>query len=274
MVIVYLWFGLFGLTIIALLIVVLALLVRQRAELSELRDEVRYDIPPARRAMIEGSILAVLRGAGEAEAGVAFFISPTTALTVAHNLLSAPGSRRSHLQRVACARPSDGARFTFDVAALDADLDFAVLRLHVGAPSVHFLTVSRNIGVAAGEKGVFLVTCNIRMAAEAPDAASIGVAWHHARVVRFHPHNFLYDSPAFDGDSGGAIVVARTGEVIGLHKELVNSARELFDHKATVGGRLSRAAASVQSLIKGSSFGCVGVRLDSGIARGLLGAAL
>jgi hypothetical protein len=225
--------------------------------------------------MIEGSILAVLRGAGEAEAGAAFFISPTTALTAAHNLLCAPGSRRRHPQRVVCARPSDGARFTFDVAALDADLDFAVLRLRVGAPSPHFLSVSRNVGGAAGDKGVFLVTCNIRVAAEMPAAAaSVSVAaWHHARIVRVHPRTFLYDSPAFDGDSGGAIVVARTGEVIGLHKELVNFARENLNHKAAVGERLSRAEVSVQSLIKGSSFGCVGVRIDSDIACGLLGAA-
>ena len=169
-------------------------------------------------------------------------------------------------------RPGDGARFAFDVAALDAGLDVAVLRLRAGvAPSAHFLTVSRSIGVAAGDKGVFLVACNIRVAAEAPDAASVGVAWHHARVVRFHPHTFLYDAPPFDGDSGGAIVVvARTGEVIGLHKELVNATRELLEHKATVGERLNRVEASLQSLIKGSSFGCVGVRLDSDAVRGLL----
>ena len=91
--------------------------------------------------------------------------------------------------------------------------------------------------------------------------------------MRFHPHNFLYDAPPFDGDSGGAIVVARTGEVIGLHKELVNAARELLEHKATVGERLNRVEVSVQSLIRGSSFGCVGVRVDSDVARRLLGAA-
>ena len=255
-----------------------ALAQEMRATITELRDEVRYDIPPARRVAIEGSILAVLRGAGaaEAEAGVAFFVSSTAALTVAHNLLlsaSGPGAQRSHLKKVTCVRPSDGARFTFEVVALDADLDFAVLRLCVGAPSAHFLTVPRSISVSAGEKGVFLVTCNIRMAAEAPDAASVGVAWHHARVVRFHPHSFLYDSPPFDGDSGGAVVVARTGEVIGLHKELVNAARELLEHKATLGERLSRVEVSVKSLIKGTSFGCIGVRLDSNIARSLLDAA-
>ena len=258
------------LLMIALLVALIILLF---FALRELRDEVRYDIPPARRATIEASILAVLRDADEAEAGVAFFISPTTALTVARNLLSASGSRRGHLGEVACARPSDGARFTFHVAALDADLDFAVLRLRIGVPSAHFLTVPRRIGIAAGGKGAFLVACNIRMASAAPDAASVGVAWHHARIVRLHPHKFLYDSPSFDGDSGGAIVVARTGEVIGLHKELLSAARELLEHKATIGERLNRVEVSVQSLIKGSSFGCVGVRLDSDIARGLLGAA-
>jgi S1-C subfamily serine protease len=277
-----------GVLILALLI---ALLTRQELEsrrlaarqelesqrlaalVANLRDEVRYDIPPARRVTIEGSILAVLRSDGKkkaAAAGVAFFISATAALTVAHNLPNTSGSRRRPLQMVTCVRPSDGARFTFDVVALDADLDFAVLRLRVGAPSANFLTVSRSISVTAGEKGVFLVTCNIRMAAEAPDVSSVGVAWHHARVVRFHPHNFLFDSPAFDGDSGGAIVVARTGEVIGLHRELVNAARELLEQKASADVRLNRVEASVRSLIRGSSSGCVGVRLDSDIARSLL----
>ena len=82
----------------------------------------------------------VLRGAGrgEAEAGVAFFVSPTTALTVAHNLQvdAAGGSARRHLTRVTCVRPGDDARFSFEVVALDADLDFAVLRLRAGGYSV------------------------------------------------------------------------------------------------------------------------------------------
>ena len=266
-------------------VLLIAILTRVRGEerrarallalVAELREEVRYDIPPARRAAIEGSILAVFRGAGRdaAEAGVAFFVSPTAALTVAHNL-GVAGSARRHVGKVACVRPSDGARFAFDVVALDADLDCAVLRLRTGAPSAHFLTVSRGgIGVAAGDEGAFLVACNVRMAAEAPDAASVCAAWHRARVVRVHPHTFLYDAPSFNGDSDGAIIVARTGDVIGLHKELANAARELLKHKATVGERLSRVEASVQSLIKGSSSGCVGVRLDCDVARSLLSAA-
>jgi len=240
----------------------------ERAWVERAVEEVRYDIPPARRATIEGSIIAVVRGG--VEAGVAFFISPTRALTVAHNLRISSGRH----QRVAtCVRCSDGARLSFDVTHCDTALDFAVLELRQGQPpSQHFLTVPREIGVSAGERGVFLVTCNFRMAAEAPDVASLGVAWHHARVVKLHTHNFLYDSPPFDGDSGGAIVVARTGAVIGLHKELVNAARELIEHKRGVGDRLNAVELSLQSLIRGTSVGCVAVRTDSeDVQRALVG---
>lgn len=85
-----------------------------------------------------------------------------------------------------------------------------------------------------------------------------------------HPHHLLYDASAFDGDSGGAIVVARTGNVIELHSELVNAARERIARKDGVGERLNAVELSVMSLIRGTSFGCVGVRLDCDVARGLL----
>lgn len=221
----------------------------------------RYDIPPSRRAAIEGSILAVLRGS--AEAGVAFFVSPTTALTAARNL-RAGGATSRFAKTAACVRPeSGGARLVFDVVALEAALDFAVLRLRAGQPpSPHFLELPAAGGFATtasapGEKGVFLVTCNIRVAAEAPEAATVGVAWHHARVVRLHPQHVLYDAQAFDGDSGGALVIARSGVVIGLHRELVNAARELLEHKGSAGERLNAVEQSVQSLIRGTSFGCI-----------------
>ena len=58
--------------------------------------------PPARRATIEASILAILRDG--VEAGVAFFVSPTMALTVAHNLRVGASAR--HVKGITCVRPS------------------------------------------------------------------------------------------------------------------------------------------------------------------------
>lgn len=67
-----------------------------REALRGFAEELRHDIPPAQRARIEGSILAVVRG--KAEAGVAFFVSPRTALTAAHNLESVGGTTTRHVK--------------------------------------------------------------------------------------------------------------------------------------------------------------------------------
>ena len=250
-------------------VVLAALLLALLFYVWQLREEVRFDIPPARRAAVEGSILAVVRSGDEAS--VAFFVSPTVALTAARNLTASSSRRRA--AAVECVRPADGARLQFDIAAFDAPLDVAVLRLRAGEPpSPHFLAIPARMP-AVGANGLYLVTCNIRMAAELPGVASIGVTWHGARLTRLHARHFLYDAMAFDGDSGGAVVVARTGEVFGLHTEIVNAARELLQRKEAVGDRLNNVELSVKSLIRGTAFGCLGVRLDCDAARRMISAA-
>jgi len=252
--------------VVVVMSVVAALLFAVLAAVRQLREEVRYDIPPARRAAVEGSILAVVRGG--AEAGVAFFVSPTVALTAAHNVQASSSRRRA--AAVECVRPSDGTRLYFNIASFDAALDVAVLRLRAGEPaSPHYLAVSLSMP-AVGANGLYLVTCNIRMAAELPGVASVNVAWHGARITHLHSRHFLYDAVAFDGDSGGAVVVARTGEVFGLHTGIVNAARELLERKEAVGERLNNVELSVKSLIRGTAFGCLGVRLDSDAARRMI----
>jgi len=239
-----------------------------REEIRNLTDEVRYEMTPTQRARIEGSILAIL--SGKKAVGVAFFVSPTTALTVAHNL-ALRGKGIKYLKTVTCVRTESGERFSFVVAALDEKLDVAVLRLVSGQrESAHFLTIPNSIVEASNGTGLFFITCNIRMATEAPDATSLGIATHKVRVFRLNPHNILYDTPTFNGDSDGAIVVARTGVVIGLHCELVNAAREVIEHKTALGSRLDAFEDSLKSLIGGTSFGCVGVRLDCDIVQSLL----
>jgi hypothetical protein len=238
---------------------------------ARLAEEARYEMTPAQRARIDGSILAVVRG-GRA-VGAAFFVSPTAALTAARNLeLGAP--RATHATTVSCARAEGGERLAFDVAALDAELGVAVLVLARGQrASAHFLTVPRDLGAAAHASGLFFVTCGLDAAADARDAAALGVATHTARVVRAHARGLLLDAPTFDGDSGGAVVVARTGVVIALHRELVSAAREGLEQKTGVGERLGAFERSLQSLIRGAACGCVGVRLDCREVRDLLRAA-
>jgi hypothetical protein len=215
--------------------------------------------------------VAILRN--RKEVGVAFFISPTMALTAAHNQVARPGGT-SLVSSVVCQRPDGGREaFTFDVAAHDTSLDFAVLRLQKGErPSQHYLPPHK-LDEVQDDKGVFLVTCNIRLALEASGTTRVSVTIRPAYVTNVHPHHLLYDAQAFDGDSGGAVVIGRSGKVVGLHKELVNAARELIRQKEDVGERLKSIEASVKSLIEGSSHGCIGVRVDSDTACRLIHAA-
>lgn len=237
-------------------------------EIARVKDDIRYDILPSRRAAIKGSIVAILRN--HKEVGVAFFISPTMALTAAHNLLARP-TGTSLVSSVLCQRPDgDGEAFTFDVAAHDTSLDFAVLRLRKDErPSQHYLP-PQNWNEVQDDKGMFLVTCNIRLALEASDITRVSVTIRPAYVTNVHPHHLLYDAQAFDGDSGGAVVIGRSGKVVGLHKELVNAARELIRQKEDAGERLKSIEVSVKSLIVGSSHGCIGVRVDSDTASRLI----
>ena len=261
--------------LVILLGVLVVLLLQLREGQSRLRDEVRYDIPPSLRARITGSIVAIVRGSSET--GVAFFISPRVALTVAHNLLLA-SSPTSVMRRVNCVRPGvrpsiGEATFAFDVVAHDTKLDFAVLRLRAGErASAHYLPV-HSAEDALGDNSVFLVTCNIRLAHEAPDITCVSVTIRRAHVTNVHEHHVLYDAQAFDGDSGGALIIGRSGEVIGLHKEAVNAARELIEQKEALDERLDSVELSVKALVQGTAYGCIGVRVDSNTARDLISAA-
>jgi hypothetical protein len=224
----------------------------------KVEEDLRYEIPPTQRVIIDHSILAMhnVKGGG---VGVAFFVTPTMALTADHAL-----PFKGHRSHVTCVRNKDGKHFVFKVVKRDPGLDFAVLRLIYGQEeSAYHLTIPSHVEEVAGEKGLFLVTCNLSMAKEAPDVTSVGVAIHAARVVKLHDHHFMYDSSAFDGDSGGAIVLGRTGEVIGMHQQLVNRARDLIKQTEDMEEALNTVQVLVKSLIQSSAFGCVGLRIDA-----------
>lgn len=232
---------------------------RTNDALRRIEEEVRYEIPPSRRKVIEGSILTVMRRVGTKSepCGVAFFVSATCALTAAHTL-------EDGLKRVTCVLPSNRGKLEFDVVARDGMLDFAVLKLRPGHPvSSSFLKMpSPGDPPASGEVSVFLVTCHFAMTAEATNVNALGISWHKARVIRYHDHHFMYDAQAFNGDAGGAIVVARTGEMLGLHQELINHARELIEQAEGLDEELDAMQVSIKSLIQGTSFGCLGLRMD------------
>jgi hypothetical protein len=246
-------------------------MTRLEEEMTRLKEDIRYDIPPSRRTLIKGSIVVILRN--RRKVGVAFFISPTVALTAAHNLTARAGAS-ALVSTVVCQRPDgDKEALTFDVAAHDTLLDFAVLRLQkTERPSRHYLPI-HNLNDEEVHKGVFFATCHISEALEAIDNTCVSVTIREVYITKVHSHLLRYDAHAFNGDSDGAVVIMRSGKIVGLHKELVNAAREVIRQKDDVGIRLNSIEESVKSLIAGTTHGCIGVRVDSKIAHELIHAA-
>lgn len=144
--------------------------------LAVIGKEVRYEIPPSMRRRIERSILGVERRG--VVVGVAFFISPSVALTVAHNLTPAHTVYcerfESHASDATEGDGGGGERLHFDVAHRDKILDFAVLRLRAGQSLARgYLSLpASDAPLPVGEKGIFLVTCNLRTAAKVPMPAA------------------------------------------------------------------------------------------------------
>lgn len=58
---------------------------------------------------------------------------------------------------------------------------------------------------------------------------------------------------------GGAVIISN-GEIIGMHVETVNQARERLGRSNTVSNRLDDVEQSVDSLIRGLSSGSIGVK--------------
>ena len=225
-------------------------------------QEVRYEILPDIRKRIELSIL-VLRRTGES-VGIAFFVSPTIAVTVARTLLKKE-------KRVICVQASLTEQVThkFDVVARDDVLGFAVLELASDEqPVADYLSLpSRPVDDCARQR-LFLFTCHISisMAQKRPEVISVGIACHIAHLTCTHGRHVLISADTFNGDSDGAVVLSRTGEVIALHQELVNRARERLEQRReqrrSVDARQNERNASLESLVKAPARGCLALRMD------------
>jgi hypothetical protein len=66
----------------------------------------------------------------------------------------------------------------------------------------------------------------------------------------------LYQSTSWAGDSGASLLLF-DGQLVGIHLGIVNDLQRLKEQASTVRNRLDELASSVNSLIEGSSTGCL-----------------
>ncbi len=113
-------------------------------------------------------------------------------------------------------------------------------------------------------KDFLLLHCSIRLHREAPEAVDIGVGATAADVIRVKHggHHFTYAAMTFDGDSGGAVILAENCEVVGIHQSTVNAAVELLEQAESLQEQLTAAQQSIKSLVGSTSSGAVALRVD------------
>lgn len=175
--------------------------------------------------------------------GCGYFITGKTALTVSH------ARHACTIGNTLRAKSLDGTELSFIIRHDDGDnnmaeggnvqpgktnLDFMVLELQ-GAPRGHFFPMTSLTTPASlrGNKHVSLLACGIGLGDEMRSvelAQSLTVT--EATISHVGERHFVYSQTTWDGDSGGCIFFNDRQEVIGLHLEGVNRAREMVEHAA------------------------------------------
>jgi len=232
-----------------------------RAEVQSLLKELEQSqrILPARlTSNLTKMLFAVVDKTNSEPEGVAFFVRSDVAVT-AHHVLKEHYPDHKQGDQVFLLRESDLAlpnderipiKVTLD--QWDEDLDWAVMRLP--APREDIIPFEIGDAQEARYFPCQLLGYNIALTS-AEELMSYHITNAPALPHHMDDHRFFYaTSLAQPGDSGGAVVVSRTGKVVAIHCEFVNAMSE--PKKKSV-KQLNDEVCS------GKSQGvCVGVRLD------------
>jgi Trypsin-like peptidase domain len=236
-------------------------------EVTQLNQEVEdshYILPPRHLVPVKQSSILLLESDGT-PSGVGFFVSPNTVITANHNLKTYPSSASSVNVKLftSTGRLVSG---NLSVKVRHADLDLAVL-IFAGTHHSHLTII--NDASTIGEKRLAVTSFALAMTSELADIHfdGDGFAVLSAQMYRISKSHIVYSSNLFSGDSGGAVVFSKDGEVVALHLETVNQANEELSHGSY---SLEDVADSVNSIVRGFSQGFLGLRLDSPVVRALI----
>jgi hypothetical protein len=212
------------------------------AQVSELREASEWAIPPCVQDKARSVLFRVLSKDDDRALGCGFFVTPTLALTVSHARNEcAYGSGMDVIRGLSV----DGVELSFRIMYDDGDndentsatgdnLDFMVLKLSGGAPRAAFFPITLLVSpkTLLGSSKVSLLACGIAMEDETRAEAHLTQDLTVSTTMISHVGNrhFVYSQTTWDGDSGGCVFFNSKNEVIGLHLEGVNRAKELHDH--------------------------------------------
>lgn len=231
---------------------------------AEIWERLEYpDLTPAVRDKLEqATVIFVERGMDKngnhtkTGCGMGFFVKPRTVVTCEHNLQGfAIGDTVE-----AWIPKGDGKSgmddLSLNLVKIDKDLDFAVLTT---SKSYAHVQLFRGDPQILRGKGLVLCTYQIGLQQylQEFDLQLTAMSAKLLSISRTRRH-FTYECDSWSGDSGSAIVAYR-GEVVGMHLEGVNAARETLEQKEAIDDRLTELQQSVKSLVKSTAQGGFGL---------------
>ena len=211
-------------------------------EMQALKLASEWVLPPEVRDKARSVLFYVLDKNSLAPAGCGFFISSTLALTVSHARVSCcdgdeiKGLSFDGVDLTLAIRHDDGDGDANCVPG-ESNLDFMVLEIIRGLPRPNFfpITALRSPALLVGNKHVALLAGGIAMAdelaiAERGPLVPMSLTITPVSVSNSGTRHFVYYGSSWDGDSGGCLFFNGGGEVVGIHLEGVNRAKELLEH--------------------------------------------
>lgn len=183
--------------------------------------------------------------------GVLFFVSPVCAVTARHNVAS-----KSLRDTVYYKRPQDRKHAQLTLCFANEHTDLAILQSERPVGSWLPLLDTRLSPPLSGTN-FLLAAYQVGIAEELAAEFKLSFGLMQASVTKTSKNHMIFQSTTFAGDSGAALTLMN-GNVIGLHVEGVNEARERMTQKKDF-DRLNEVEQSIDALVKGTAQGCIGL---------------
>mgnify|MGYP003867760415 CR=1 FL=1 len=203
--------------------------------------------------------------------GTGFFVGPRVAISAAHTFTKSVkvGTKRTGN----FGKPHAGRTCTLVVDLIDRENGFIIFAIE-GEDAPKCLEPAP-VGPDPGDECI-LMAHQLGMHDELEELGkgpSVGV--FPGTITKAHECHFVYSAPSFASASGGAIILQRGGQAVGMHTMTVNQALELQrlksldEDEATTGDvvqHVNSVKESVASLIKSLSSGALGLSVPSVVA--------
>jgi hypothetical protein len=197
--------------------------------------------------------------------GVAFFVSKNIVITAHHNLVNyiTKESRKAiRAQCITCPILKSEEEISLKLLKFDLDFDYAIL--YTTFNSSYFLPIPEKAidYETSHRKSIALLTFGVSMEKMTESLFSKGVNISTAIFQKYSDNHVAYICSTFSGDSGAAIVLSLSGELIAFHVEVFNEGEVATDDDSVKG--------SLNNLIKGLAQACIGLRLDTDAMRNVI----